>query len=150
MIHLVYLSKAVHPLSDADLQHLLAQCRHNNARLGITGILFYSHGHIAQLVEGEADTVDALYARIAQDGRHSDVHKLVHKSIPARSFPEWSMAFHPLEPASFDQLAGFLQPAQLPAPPPTLAIADVLLLDLVRVAVFGPDVLPADPTPAHA
>ncbi len=149
MIHLVYLSRAVHPLSDADLQHLLAQCHRNNTRLGITGILFYSHGHIAQLIEGEAEAVDALYARIAQDGRHSDVRKLVHKPIAARSFPDWSMAFHPLEAASFEQLAGFLQPAQVPALPATLAIADSMLLDLVRVAVFGPAALPAEPAPAH-
>ncbi|ALW86878.1 hypothetical protein AUC43_18420 [Hymenobacter sedentarius] len=150
MIHLVYLSRAVHPLSDADLQHLLDQCHRNNARLGITGILFYSHGHIAQLIEGEAEVVEALYARIAQDGRHSDVHKLVHKPIAARSFPAWSMAFHPLQPASFDQLAGFLEPTRVPALPPTLAIADALLLDLVRVAVFGPDALPAEVETLHA
>jgi hypothetical protein len=144
MIHIVYLSKAVHPLSDADLQHLLDQCHRNNLRLGVTGILFYSHGHIAQLMEGEAEVLEPLYARIAQDGRHSDVHKLVHKTIKARSFPDWSMAFHPLETAGFEHLAGFLQPTQVPAMPATLAIADTMLLDLVRVAVFGPDALPAE------
>ena len=149
MIHLVYLSKAVHPLADADLRGLLDQCHRSNARLGITGILFYSHGHIAQLLEGEAAAVEALYARIARDGRHSDVRRLVHKPIAARSFPGWSMAFHPLQAASFDQLAGFLQPAHVPALPPTLAIADALLLDLVRVAVFGADALPTEAAPAH-
>lgn len=150
MIHLVYLSKAVHPLSDADLEHLLDQCHRNNARLGITGILFYSHGHIAQLMEGEAEAVDALYERITQDGRHSDLRQLVHKPIPARSFASWSMAFHPLQAASFDQLAGFLSPAHVPGTPATLAIADAMLLDLVRVAVFGADALPAEPEPVHA
>lgn len=150
MIHIVYLSRAVHPLSDIDLQRLLDQCHRNNARLGVTGILFYSHGHIAQLMEGEADTVEALYSRIAQDGRHSDVRQLVNKPIAARSFPDWSMAFHPLEATGFQELSGFLNPAHVAASPPTLAIADALLLDLVRVAVFGADALPAEPEPVHA
>jgi hypothetical protein len=150
MIHIAYLSKAVHPLSDADLELLLDQCHRNNVRLGVTGILFYSHGHIAQLMEGEAEVVEALYARITQDGRHSDVRKLVHKPIQARSFPDWSMAFHPLNSTGFAHLSGFLQPEQVPAMPSTLAIADAMLLDLVRVAVFGTDALPADYEAAHA
>lgn len=148
MIHIVYLSRAVRPLSDTDLQELLAQCHRNNTQLGVTGILFYSHGHIAQLMEGEPEVLEALYARIAQDGRHSDLQKLVHKPIAARSFPTWSMAFHPLENAGFEQLQGFLAPCQAAVTLPSLPIADALAIDLVRVAVFGADAIP--PEPAHA
>jgi hypothetical protein len=150
MIHIVYLSKAVHPLSDADLQHLLDQCHRNNTRLDVTGILFYSHGHIAQLMEGEAEVLEPLFERISRDGRHSHVRKLVHKPISARSFPSWSMAFHPLEAAGFGQLQGFLAPEQATALPVSLPIADALVIDLVRVAVFGADALPAEPEPVHA
>jgi Sensors of blue-light using FAD len=139
MKHIVYISRAVHPLSDADLQNLLDQSRHDNARNGITGILFYSHGNIAQLFEGESDTADALFERIAVDGRHSHVRKLIDRPITARSFSDWSMAFHPLEPAGFEALQGFLLPHRVPAVPPSLAIADALLVELVRLAVFGPD-----------
>ena len=150
MIHIVYLSRAVHPLSDADLQHLLGQCHRNNARLGVTGILFYSHGHIAQLMEGEPEVLEPLYEIIARDGRHSNVKKLVQKPISARSFSAWSMAFHPLQAESFDQLAGFLLPEQAVASPSSLPIADAMLIDLVRVAVFGADAVPPEPEPAHA
>ncbi|RYY10759.1 MAG: BLUF domain-containing protein [Cytophagaceae bacterium] len=96
MKHIVYMSRAVRPLSDQDLQALLNQCRRDNAAHGITGILFYSHGNIAQLFEGEPAVADALFERIAQDGRHSHVTKLIDRPIAARSFASWSMAFHPL------------------------------------------------------
>ncbi|RYY14694.1 MAG: BLUF domain-containing protein [Cytophagaceae bacterium] len=164
MIHIAYMSRAVHPLSDQELQELLDQCRHANASHHVTGVLFYSHGNIAQLIEGEAEVLEPLFERIARDGRHSHVRKLVDRSINTRSFAEWSMAFHPLEPAGFAVLEGFLAPPDLPPTPSTLSIADALLVDLVRLAVFGTDSVapgaaaavlappePAEsPTPAHS
>lgn len=138
MNHLVYMSRAVRPLSDQDLQELLTQCRRDNEREHVTGILFYSHGNIAQLIEGEPEVIEALFQKIALDGRHSHVHKLVQKPITERSFPDWSMAFHPLESGAFHELSGFFMPHQVPALPGTLAIADAMLVDLVRQAVFGP------------
>ncbi|MFD1875205.1 BLUF domain-containing protein [Hymenobacter bucti] len=147
MHHIVYMSRAVRPLTDKDLQELLAQCRRDNARHNITGILFYSHGRIAQLFEGESKVVEPLFARISRDGRHSHVQKLIDKPIAARSFSEWSMAFHPLEPAAFETLQGFLLPHHVPAPPNSLTIADAMLLDLVRLAAFGGATPPQAPAP---
>lgn len=145
MKHIVYISRAVHPLSDQELESLLQQCRRDNAKHGITGILFYSHGNIAQLFEGDETIADALFGRIAVDGRHSHVHKLIDKPIAERSFADWSMAFHPIEPQGFAALQGFLLPHQVPPVPESLSIADALLVNLVRLAVFG-----ADPSqPAH-
>ena len=155
MKHIVYLSRAVRPLSDDDLNHLLTQSRRDNAIQHVTGALFYSHGNIAQLFEAEPDVADKLFERIARDGRHSHIHKLVDKPIATRSFPDWSMAFHPLEPTGFAALQGFLMPHHLPPAPDSLAIADSLLVELVRLAVFGPDpsqpyqqAFPAPPMPA--
>lgn len=139
MKHVVYMSRAVRPLSDQDLEELLAQCRRDNAKHGITGILFYSHGNIAQLFEGEPEIADALFERIVRDGRHSHVTKLIDKPIAARSFSEWSMAFHPIEPLGFAALRGFFLPQHVPPIPTSLPIADVMLVELVRLAVFGPD-----------
>ena len=56
------------------------------------------------------------------------------------------MAFHPIEPTGFEALQGFFLPHRVPPAPGTLSIADTLLVDLVRLAVFGPD--PAQPYPA--
>ncbi|MDO7850641.1 BLUF domain-containing protein [Hymenobacter convexus] len=150
MIHIVYMSRAVRPLSDQDLQELLDQCRRDNAARDVTGVLFYSHGNIAQLIEGEAEVLEPLFDVISRDGRHSNVVKLVDKSITVRSFSDWSMAFHPLEPSGFEALQGFLLPHHLPPPPASLSIADAMLVDLVKLAVFGADATPAEPAPAHA
>lgn len=154
MKHIVYISRAVRPLSDADLNTLLTQSRRDNERHGVTGILFYSHGNIAQLFEAEPAVADALFLRIARDGRHSHISKLIDKPITARSFAEWSMAFHPLEPEGFSALQGFLLPHHVPPAPESLVVADALLVDLVRLAVFGPDpsqpyhqAVPAMPAP---
>ena len=149
MIHIVYLSRAVRPLSDEDLQALLAQCRRDNARHHVTGILFYSHGNIAQVMEGEAAVLEPLFEKITRDGRHSNVVKLVSKPIAQRSFGDWSMAFHPLEATAFAELEGFLRPHELADNPESLPIADVLLLDLVRQAVFGPAPAADEPPAAN-
>jgi hypothetical protein len=139
MKHILYMSRAVRPLSDRDLEKLLTQSRRDNAHRGITGILFYSHGNIAQLFEGEGAVADELFERIARDGRHSHVVKHIDKPIATRSFTDWSMAFHPLEPLGFEALQGFIMPHQLMPPPESLSIADALLIELVNLAVFGPD-----------
>lgn len=139
MKHIVYMSRAVHPLSDSELEELLTQCRRDNETNGITGVLFYSHGDIAQLFEGEDAVADTLYARIARDGRHTNVRQLINAPITTRSFAEWHMAFHPLEAAGFAALQGFLLPQHVPPTPTSLPIADATLVELVRLAVFGPD-----------
>ncbi|GAB3852117.1 BLUF domain-containing protein [Hymenobacter terrigena] len=150
MIHIVYMSRAVRPLSDEDLQALLDQCRRDNAARNVTGVLFYSHGNIAQLIEGEREVLEPLFDIISRDGRHSNVVKLVDKPISARSFKDWSMAFHPIEPKGFEALQGFLLPQHLPPPPSSLTIADAMLVDLVKLAVFGADATPSESTLALA
>jgi hypothetical protein len=137
MIHIVYMSRAVRPLSDKDLQELLDQCRRDNAARNVTGVLFYSHGNIAQLIEGDAEVLEPLFDVISRDGRHSNVVKLIDKPITVRSFSDWSMAFHPLEAGGFEALQGFLLPHHLPPSPSSLSIADAMLVDLVKLAVFG-------------
>jgi hypothetical protein len=150
MIHIVYMSRAVRPLSDQDLQELLDQCRRDNAAHHVTGVLFYSHGNIAQLIEGDEDVLEPLFEKISRDGRHSNVVKLVDKPITARSFSDWSMAFHPIESSGFEALQGFLLPQHLPPPPSSLSIADAMLVDLVKLAVFGAEENPAAAEVAHA
>ncbi|MBC6989439.1 BLUF domain-containing protein [Hymenobacter sp. BT491] len=145
MIHIIYMSRAVRPLSDADLQALLEQCRRDNAAHNVTGVLFYSHGNIAQLIEGEPEVLEPLFEKIARDGRHSHVVKLADKPIAARSFADWSMAFHPIETEGFRALQGFFMPEEASVVPDNMSIADALLVDLVRLAVFGANKAPSEP-----
>jgi hypothetical protein len=48
------------------LSAILATARRNNARRGITGALICRHDIYLQLIEGEGDAIDALFARISE------------------------------------------------------------------------------------
>lgn len=93
MLSLVYVSAAVHQLSQDDLAALLRAARKNNAREGISGLLVYLDGNFMQALEGPDSAVLKLADGISRDNRHQMVMKLYSQSITQRSFPEWSMAY---------------------------------------------------------
>jgi hypothetical protein len=59
--------------------------------LKVTGFLMFDRARYHQILEGEAATVDKLYARIIEDSRHTNVETLSREEIQVRNFPEWSM-----------------------------------------------------------
>lgn len=75
----------------AGLAGILLTARRNNKRDDVTGALLCRHDLYLQLVEGPAATIDALFARIAADDRHSDVQVLLSHSVDERMFPRWEM-----------------------------------------------------------
>lgn len=138
MHHIIYLSQATRPLSDEELVQLLAQARHDNAQQGITGALVYGAGQFMQIIEGEEAKLAMLYAKLLQDGRHGQVFKFADKPIAQRSFAEWSMAFRPLSPEQFAELAGYLTPEQLNLQAPGLSATDGMLLQMMKTFVLQP------------
>lgn len=80
---------------DAMLSGILRQARRNNARDGITGALICRDDLYLQLLEGEADLVDAAYARIMPDDRHLSPHLIWHGEATERLFPSWAMRDDP-------------------------------------------------------
>lgn len=104
------------------LAGILSTARRNNPRDGITGALFCRHDVYLQLIEGPADAIDALYARIEADDRHFDVQLLLSEDMGERLFPNWAMLDDTV-PSLFwsaqDVAAGVLEaasPEQLRAP----------------------------------
>ena len=77
----------------AEIDGILAASRANNSRDGITGVLLYSDGCFAQVLEGPLDAIEATFERIQCDPRHGEVTVIRSEPITARDFPEWSMAF---------------------------------------------------------
>ncbi len=67
-------------------------CRFN-AQAGITGALYYSGPHFAQVLEGPREVVLPLIAAIAADTRHTDVTIVQEETVPARTFGGWAMAY---------------------------------------------------------
>ena len=93
MFFLVYLSAAVTWFSSKELHDMLATCRANNERDGLTGMLLYKDGNFMQVLEGEEPAVRALQQRIAADLRHRGMIVIDSGPTPAREFGAWSMAF---------------------------------------------------------
>lgn len=94
LISLVYVSFARHPMSEDDLRALLEECRTNNEKLNVTGMLLYRNGFFIQALEGDEEVVEKLYAEILKDPRHQNVLRVYTASIKARSFPSWTMGFN--------------------------------------------------------
>lgn len=81
----------------AEVQRILVDSRRNNTRDGISGVLHFADGRFFQYLEGPADRVDALYARICRDLRHTDVRRLTRRPLPRRRFDGLAMKFVSLE-----------------------------------------------------
>lgn len=89
---IVYFSLSVSLSQEADLALLLQQSQRANALAGISGILLINQGNIVQVLEGNREVIEALYKRIEQDSRHTDVVKVVDAPIEKRSFIDWEMS----------------------------------------------------------
>lgn len=79
----------------AILAGILTTARRNNPRLGITGALICRDDVYLQLLEGDAGSIDALFARIARDDRHLEVILLNRAEVADRVFPAWAMLHDP-------------------------------------------------------
>jgi hypothetical protein len=68
-----YISRFSTPLDSAAIAAIGEQASRNNQRRGLTGLLMTSGGLFYQVLEGPAEEVDAVYAAIVADERHTDV-----------------------------------------------------------------------------
>jgi hypothetical protein len=92
MKRLKYVSRQARRLADAEIDALVAGASSHNEHQGISGILVTTAGLFLQVIEGPADAIDALFARIEKDPRHTDVLLLESlDDVEDRIFPDWSM-----------------------------------------------------------
>lgn len=89
MLQIVYISSAV---GTVDTAQILAASRRNNARDGLTGLLYADGRRFLQALEGEALAVERTLERISADPRHRAVVVLSCRDIEVREFGEWAMA----------------------------------------------------------
>jgi hypothetical protein len=120
---LVYSSRARDGcLANAELSEMLRTFRHHNSETNVSGILLYGYGRFLQLLEGKADVVSDLYARIAVDPRHFDLYRLDIR-FDLQLFKGWPMAYAKVEPE--------------PDMPGYVGKAPYLNLDLIDEAVIS-------------
>ncbi|MBT9597854.1 MAG: BLUF domain-containing protein [Vitreoscilla sp.] len=91
LVRLMYASRAAKPMDPEELAAILRQCRLENPKQGITGLLCNSDGLFLQVLEGGRTAVNRLYNRIVADPRHTDVTLLNYEEIGERRFAGWAM-----------------------------------------------------------
>ncbi|CAN5472792.1 hypothetical protein BH10PSE3_BH10PSE3_32300 [soil metagenome] len=67
---------------------------HNNRLANITGFLVFGGDRFLQLLEGPVHEVEATFARVARDTRHTDVTVIAQGDAERRLFRDWNMAQH--------------------------------------------------------
>jgi len=112
---IIYISEAAVPLGTDELGLLLEQARTNNLRDDITGMLLYIQRHTTQpggrfmqVLEGEKEVLQSVYAKIKVDERHKNVILVSGETIRHRSFTSWSMGFKMLEAKDFTMIPGYI------------------------------------------
>ena len=61
-------------------------------------MLLFTGGSFLQMLEGDAERIDELYARLAGDERHARLTQIVREPIQGRLFGDWSMDFAAVDP----------------------------------------------------
>ena len=91
LVRLLYASRAIDKNSTDLVNSIMTQARIHNPPQGLTGILCYSGDIFIQVLEGSRSAVNALYAHILRDKRHTDVQILHFEEITERRFGGWTM-----------------------------------------------------------
>lgn len=121
MNRIIYSSQAVYDFSPDDLVGLLEGARRRNAAVDVTGMLVHCSQSFLQLLEGEADALEGIYADISADERHTNLRLLKHDTVNERLFADWSMGFEHLESDELaEQMDGFVPETQHPLVNPDL------------------------------
>jgi hypothetical protein len=93
MKSILYVSVADPTLVSDDIYALVGHSQERNRADGLSGIMLYNGTNFLQLIEGEAAALDACFARIQRDPRHSGVVQLRNDPATVREFPEWAMRY---------------------------------------------------------
>lgn len=94
---LIYVSTAIEPFSQEQLEELARLASEFNLTQGITGELFYSGGTFMQVLEGERDAVESLFASIERDHRHAFIKPILRAAGKERLFERWAMGLCDLD-----------------------------------------------------
>jgi hypothetical protein len=103
-IQLIYTSQVSSDFREHEIPGLLKTIRLANAKLQITGMLFYLGSSFLQVLEGDAHSVDGVYTRVLVDKRHTQVRTISRESIEERSFPNWTMDFATVDPVEAGEI----------------------------------------------
>ena len=91
LCQLFYISRS--RATPLEVEQILVSSRRQNLQRGVTGVLLFSGGHFAQLLEGPALALRETMVSIDADPGHETVMRLIEEPIARRRFDEWNMGF---------------------------------------------------------
>lgn len=62
-----------------------------NRQLGLSGVLYSSHGRFLQVLEGPKEALRQVFGAISCDPRHANVTVVEDRDVAIRLFPEWTL-----------------------------------------------------------
>lgn len=105
MFQLTYISTAMPHLPADEVGRILERSRRNNRRDEVTGLLLFDGKRFLQVLEGEQDVIETIYARIRSDPRHRAPVQISAGAKDRRCFAGWAMAFHAVDKVRPEELA---------------------------------------------
>ena len=115
LMAVAYRSRAVHPMSARDLDHLLVAARAFNEKAEVSGALLHHQGAFLQYFEGPRQSVERVYARVRHSQLHEQLVELLHEPIDTRQFSRWHMAFAEPALSVLEEIANEMWTMALPA-----------------------------------
>ena len=91
MYRVIYKSRSTQPLNWDIVHDITDKSQANNGACGVTGVLLASRSHFLQALEGNFESVNSVFRRIAKDERHCDLSIISFSVIDARLFGGWGM-----------------------------------------------------------
>ena len=108
MFELTYRSVALNKINSVEITKILNISREFNLKNNITGCLLFYKNEFVQILEGEQDVIEKLYAKIEKDKRHSNVTLIAKKVKNERTFKNWAMAYHEITNDDISEISKML------------------------------------------
>jgi hypothetical protein len=137
LVRMLYVSRSLKPITAADVDLLLGQCRKNNPNTGITGVLCFSDQYYLQVLEGGRKPVNELYTSIIRDNRHSDVTTLHYEEVTERLYGSWTMGKVNLERLNPALVLKYSEKPELDPYTVSGKVSMALLSELISTASIG-------------
>lgn len=94
---LCYISKQKEILSSSNLEDLFQFVVKTNTTLNISDVLLHNNNFFLQVLEGDKDSIQDLFAKIRRDQRHHELLLILNQKVENRIFNNYEATFSVLK-----------------------------------------------------
>lgn len=95
LVRMIYASTIANDLESDAITKIMTCSKSENKKHNITGLLYFNRRYFLQVLEGDRDTVNELFLKIAHDERHKKVIISEFVEVHQREFDSWKMGYVP-------------------------------------------------------